>query len=240
MDCSGLLPCRDKPPSARGSPASGTIAPRLAPFAVFVVLLALEPWLGRQLAGWIDVRWLYGVRSLLAAGLLLHFWPAYGELDSALRRRGMAGAVAVGLGVLGLWLWLDDGVFRLGAAGSGFVPVTADGRLDWPLALSRWAGSALVVPLIEELFWRSLLMRGLQAGDFSRLDPARVGAPALLLSSLAFGLEHGQWLAGVLAGLAYALLYVRSGKLGLAIVAHAVTNAGLGAWVLAHGAWQYW
>jgi CAAX prenyl protease-like protein len=93
---------------------------------------------------------------------------------------------------------------------------------------------------MEELFWRSLVMRWLEDTDFAALNPAQVGFRALLLSSLAFGFEHSQWLAGVLAGIAYGWLYQRSGNLWVAVVAHATTNVGLGLWVLATGAWYFW
>ncbi len=214
---------------------------RAIPFVIFIGLLAAEPWLGRQLADVIDARWLYGVRSIIVAGLLWFFWSRFEEL--AVRRpdrRQCFLGVAVGLVVLAIWLTLDTGFFVLGQSGSGFDPRTGEGLLDWPLALMRLAGSALVVPVMEELFWRSLIMRWLVNADFAAVDPARVGISALLFSSLAFGFEHSQWAAGIIAGLAYGWLYQRSRNLWLPILAHAVTNAGLGVWVLVTGAWYFW
>lgn len=214
---------------------------RAIPFAVFITLLAVEPWLGRQLADVLDARWLYGVRSIIVAGLLLLFWQRFDEL--VVRRPGVREcllALGFGLAVLAIWLKLDGGFFVLGQSGAGFDPRTADGSFDWPLAIMRLAGSALVVPVMEELFWRSLVMRWLENADFAAVDPARVGFFALLFSSLAFGFEHNQWAAGILAGLAYGWLYLRSRNLWLPIIAHTVTNAGLGVWVLATGSWYFW
>lgn len=227
---------------ARGLSLSGPAVARALPFAVFIGLMAAEPWLAAQLAGVIDPRWLYGIRAALVAGLLIVFWPSFTELTAA-RRPSLQQiwlALAAGLLVLGIWLLLDSGIFVLGQSGSGFEPRAGDGSIDWSLALMRLAGSALVVPLMEELFWRSLVMRWLEEADFSALDPARIGLRAVLLSSLVFGLEHSQWAAGLLAGLVYGWLYVRSGNLWIPIAAHAVTNAGLGVWVLATGAWFFW
>jgi len=226
----------------RGLPWPAPVLARAVPFAVFIGLMAAEPWLAGQLAGMIDPRWLYGIRATLVAGLLFVFWPSFTELTAARRpsRRQIWLAPAAGLLVLAIWLWLDSGVFVLGRSGSGFVPRAVDGGIDWPLALMRLAGSALVVPLMEELFWRSLVMRWLEEADFLAVDPARIGLRAVFLSSIAFGLEHSQWAAGILAGLVYGWLYLRSGNLWLAIAAHAVTNAGLGVWVLATGAWYFW
>lgn len=218
-------------------------AGRAIPFLVFIALLIAEPWLGRQLAGFVDPRWLYGARSLVVAGLLVYFWQQFVELTSFSLPRGRDLLLASGVGVvvLALWLILDHGVFIWGQSGSGFDPRAADGTLQWPLALMRLAGAALVVPIMEELFWRSLAMRWLEnADDFGAVEPGKIGVRALLLSSLAFGFEHSQWMAGILAGLAYGWLYMRSRNLWVPIIAHAVTNAGLGVWVLTTGAWYFW
>lgn len=215
---------------------------RVLPFALYIALLAGTPGLSVQIDGWGDPRWLYGVRSLLVASLLILFWRHFSELrgqaQPALPEMGLA--LGVGLLVLLLWLLLADGVFVLGRPGSGFVPLRPDGALDWPLSLLRLTGSAVVVPVMEELFWRSFLMRWLAARDFANFPPARVGWRALLLSSVVFGFEHAQWLAGILAGLAYGWLYMRSGNLWTAVIAHSTTNFLLGVWVLSTGSWHYW
>jgi uncharacterized protein len=53
-------------------------------------------------------------------------------------------------------------------------------------------------------------------------------------------LAHTLRLSAAVAGLAYAWLYVRSGKLWLPVIAHAVTIGALGVWVVATGNWQFW
>lgn len=215
---------------------------RLLPFAAFIALMMLEPLLVELLGAGFDARWLYGLRSGVAALLLLTFWHHYNELHT-LRCRVtslLVTAPLAGMGVLAVWLTLDGGPFVLGGGGSGFVPLAADGSLLWSLAIVRLLGSALVVPLIEELFWRSLVMRWLERSDFATLEVAAVGLRAMLLSSIAFGFEHSLWAAGIVAGLVYAMLYRRTRCLWPAVVAHAVTNGSLGLWVLYNGVWQYW
>lgn len=214
---------------------------RVAPFAAFIALMALEPWLAKFVEALADARWLYALRSLAAAGLLVWAWPRLDELHAPrLSRRDGLHALLVGLGVLAVWLAFADGFFVFGAARSGTPWLTADGQRDWPLIAMRLAGSALVVPVIEEVFWRSFVMRWIDDPRFTRLEPARIGLRALLLSSVVFGLEHSQWFAGIIAGLAYGELYRRSGRLWPGIVAHAITNGGLGLWVIFVGAWQFW
>jgi len=104
----------------------------------------------------------------------------------------------------------------------------------------RWAGAALVVPVMEELFWRSFLMRWIDSPRFELVPPQRVTLRAIALSTFVFMLAHTLWLAAIAAGLVYAWLYVRTGKLWVAVIAHAVTNTLLGAWVIATGNWGYW
>ena len=83
-------------------------------------------------------------------------------------------------------------------------------------------------------------MRWIEAATFEGVDPRRVGLKAIVLSTFVFTLAHTLWLAAIVAGLAYALLYVRTGKLWVAVIAHAVTNGALGVWVVFTGNWGYW
>jgi CAAX prenyl protease-like protein len=55
-----------------------------------------------------------------------------------------------------------------------------------------------------------------------------------------FTLAHTLWLGAVVAGLAYAWLYWRTGKLWVPVIAHAVTNGVLGVWVVMTGNWAFW
>lgn len=218
------------------------IAPRAVPFAAFIVLLGLDPLLGPLGQGvGLDPRWWYAARSVTAAGLLLWFWPSYRELHVPVPVRPGAWALAVAAGVAIFVAWIGLDFFPLSFdAGPGYNPRTARGDMLWALALTRFLGATLVVPVMEELFWRSFVMRWAQVRDFLRLDPRQVGTSALFLSSAVFALEHHQWFAGLLAGLAYGGLYRWTGSLRVAVVSHAVTNGLLGAWILRTGAWSLW
>ena len=221
---------------------SRAAAVRVAPFALFMALLALRGAAPADGSWGFDPRWIYGVTVLAVGALLLFFWRDYGELARQTRpdAREALQAVAVGAVVFALWTQLDAKWMTLGEPSAGFVPLTAAGALDWPLIALRWAGAALLVPLMEELFWRSFLMRWIAQQVFEGVDPQRVGLKAIVLSTFVFTLAHTLWLAAVVAGLAYAWLYVRSGKLWLPVIAHAVTNGALGVWVVATGHWRFW
>jgi hypothetical protein len=57
---------------------------------------------------------------------------------------------------------------------------------------------------------------------------------------VAFGLLHGRWFAGTLAGMAYAAALYRRGHMGEAVYAHMTTNALIAAYVLRIGRWSMW
>lgn len=216
---------------------------RVAPFVFFMAVLALRGVAPGDGSWGFDVRWLYALQAGGTALLLALWWREYGELglQTGPTWRETLLAVAVGMVVFVLWIHLDAPWMTLSiGATEAFVPRTADGGLDWPLIAVRTAGAALLVPVMEELFWRSFLMRWIQQPVFESVPPAAVGLRAVVLSTFVFVLAHTLWLAAIVAALAYAWLYIRSGKLWTAVIAHAVTNGALGAWVVATGNWQFW
>lgn len=216
---------------------------RVVPFVAFMVLLALRGLAPEDGSWGFDPRWVYGATVLLVSGLMAWWWREYGELarQTLPTLRETAWAVAVGALVFVLWINLDAPWMTLNVGTvRAFVPLDAQGQIDWPLVVVRWLGATLMVPVMEELFWRSFLMRWIQQPVFEGLDPRRVGLRAIALSTFVFVLAHPLWLAATVAGLAYALLYVRFGRLWVPVIAHAVTNGMLGVWVVATGNWQFW
>lgn len=227
------------------SPASdrrATIA-RVLPFALYIVFLIIaEP-----LAGLIgaDVRWMYALQIACVMAALAWFWRDYHELREKPPAGPLAGAaggllaLVVGVAVWALWIWLDFAPFAF-APGDGYRPLDDAGGLILPMVVVRIFGAAAVVPLMEELFWRSFVMRWIDGPQFLSQAARSVSTRALLFSSVAFGFEHGQWAAGIVAGLAYGGLYRASGRLWLATLSHAVTNLLLGLWVVHTAQWQFW
>lgn len=176
-------------------------------------------------------RW-YGVRLAAAAGALLLLRRQLPRLDLSPTVLPLLAGAAVGV----LWIWLSRGDGAQLA--EGLARVGPGERTAW-IAL-RILGSCLVIPVVEELAFRGFLLPWLIAPDFERVAPRRWTVPAVLISSLAFGALHQQWWVGTLAGLAFAAVRIRSGRLGDAILAHAVANAGVAAAVLATGRWDLW
>jgi CAAX prenyl protease-like protein len=229
-------------PSARRSRSASSIPSpalaRIAPFALFLAFLALQPLVEPHLDG----RWVVAGRGVAVAILLAVLWRHYAELREgpAVPAREWALAGGIGIAVFAAWITFDSGWAAFGTPGRGFVPLRADGTLDLTLTALRLFGLVLVVPVMEELFWRSFLMRWIAGREFLAVSPARVGAAGFLISSALFALEHSLWFAGLLAGLGYGWIYMRSGNLRVPIASHAITNGLLGAWILATQNWPHW
>ncbi|MDO9224605.1 MAG: CAAX prenyl protease-related protein [Pseudomonadota bacterium] len=211
---------------------------RVVPFALYMAFLAVEQG-ARAWGGDFDIRWLYPVKVGVVVLTLWHFRGEYRELLVRPARLPLIISILLGVLVFILWINLDHGWLNLGG-GAGYDPRAPEGRLDWTLVVFRLAGAALVVPIMEELFWRSFLLRWIERQDFLSVSAAEVGFRAILISSVLFGVEHSLWFAGILAGLAYAWLYRTYNNLWAPITAHATTNLFLGLWVLHTGAWQFW
>ncbi|PHV27015.1 CAAX prenyl protease-related protein [Janthinobacterium sp. BJB426] len=213
--------------------------PRVAPFLAYLSFIFIADMLGRLGVAAQDMRWLYAVKIGVVLGLLLYWRRSYTELLwTPLGARAILGALASGIVVFLLWINLDASWMRIGNP-DGFDPRT-DGRIEWSLVVLRIAGAALVVPVMEELFWRSFLLRWIDKPDFLRADPRLASAKAFAISVLLFGFEHNLWLAGIVAGAAYSVLYMRSQSLWSPILAHGVTNGVLGLWIISGGHWIYW
>lgn len=211
--------------------------PYALPFALF--LLLTEP--GRYLPA--AVPYLYIAKTLIVGGLLW-FWRRHyaADLSVGLSVSEIFTSVFCGILVLIIWIGSEGILFQL-EQGSVFNPHGL-GQAKWlviTLLSVRLFGSALIVPIMEELFWRSFLMRFLiEPDDFRTVPMGAFSWLSFLGVAILFGLEHNRVAAGVIAGLLYGLLLIHQKKLTGVIIAHAVTNFGLGIYVLATGNWMFW
>lgn len=211
---------------------------RILPFAAYLAFFLVGDGLARLGVDAASLRWLYAVKTATVVALLAFFWRDYTELKIRMSPGAALTALVAGAVVFFLWINLHAGWMVIGTS-DGFDPRT-NGAIDWPLAAVRIAGAALVVPVMEELFWRSFVMRWIDQPDFLSLDPAQAGIRGFVISVTLFGFEHNLWLAGIVAGGIYGLLFMRHRTIWSPILAHAVTNGMLGAWVVMTGAWSYW
>ncbi|MEO6361772.1 MAG: CAAX prenyl protease-related protein [Caldimonas sp.] len=218
---------------------------RCLPFAVFMLILAMRG----ALEGLVDTRWLYALQAGGAALALALLAPHYRELSRDLHDPGEPGrvslsnllpSIALGLFIAALWVLRDASWMRMGGASTSFVPTDDAGEVQIALVAVRLAGACLVVPLMEELFWRSFLMRWLDRRDFLRFSPREASLFAFVGSSAVFALAHDRWLAAFIAGLLFAAIYRHTKQIWQAVSAHATANLTLGVYVVHQRAWNLW
>lgn len=211
----------------------------VAPFAAFLI------WLGAGSFVSLDTVWGAPVRVCVLALICAVCWPR----GLSLRPAAPAASIVVGALVFVLWIAPDLVVpgYRqgllfsndlLGHLHSSLGPGAL--RNPWILAW-RTARAVVVVPVVEELFWRAWLMRWLIDKHFWRVPLGTYAPLAFWLTALLFASEHGPyWDVGLLTGIVYNCWMIRTKSVADCILMHAVTNAMLSAYVLKTGQWQYW
>lgn len=214
--------------------------PYVAPFAVFIAVMAIE-----RLTG-LPTTWMYPIRALATLAVLLAFSRA--PLSS--RPASPLASIVLGALVFALWIGPDvvfgpgyrrSWLFQNALTGSAVstIPIALR-HSGWFLAL-RTASCALLVPPVEELFWRGWAMRWLIDSDFKKVPLGSYQASAFWMVALMFAAEHGPyWEVGLATGIIYNWWMVRTRNLWDCIIAHAVTNGLLSAYILATHQFQYW
>jgi CAAX prenyl protease-like protein len=210
--------------------------PWVLPFAVFVALLALQ----QVVAIPAGLRLAVSVISILAVSLpALRGGPSRPILS-----------ILVGLAVFVIWVapdflvpsWHHFVLFDNGIVGhpAGNTPPAL--KNDPVFLIFRIAISVVAVPILEELFWRGWLMRWLiDSRDFERVPLGVYSSFSFFAVALLFASEHGSfWDVGFLAGIVYNWWMLRTRNIWDCILAHAVTNGILAAYVVLGGQWQYW
>jgi hypothetical protein len=225
------------------------LSPHILPFAVFMSFIGAESGLTYLAAkGFLPgieeefFLFLYPVKAVLVGFLLLHFYrsKAYPEVDFKDLKQSGASVLSIAVGLLVFAGWIHLEAASLGVP-RGYNPsIVGNGALRLVLIAFRLVGAALVVPVMEEIFWRSFLMRFIIDPDFKKVAIGRFSWSSLLLTALLFGLEHHLFLAGMLTGIVYALLLYRTRNLAQCILCHGITNLALGIFVLRTDQWQFW
>lgn len=173
---------------------------------------------------------LYPLQTLVCAWWL---WHVRKEMTWDWALKPCLLAIPFGLLGIGLWMipyfagWIPD-------EGNGFMPEKVFGAGSW-LTLAeyamRFARAAVVVPLVEELFWRGFLMRWCVNRDFPQ--NVAIGTHSWLgyaVTTLAFMLIHNpaDWGGAFLYGSLTYFLVVKTKRITPAIVMHAVANGTMG------------
>jgi uncharacterized protein len=213
--------------------------PYVLPFGIFLFFLALHPY------NPLPVLVEQVVRVLILAAVV--WWFSRPVLD--FRLASPAASAAFGVAVFAAWILPDllfpcyrgHWLFTNSVTGSVASSIPPDALRSPAVLLFRTLRAALLVPIIEELFWRGWLMRWLDNPDFEKVPFGRYAHQAFWVSAVLFASEHGPyWDVGLLAGAAYNFWAIRTKRLGDCILAHGVTNLCLSLYTIATGKWEYW
>jgi len=231
--------------SALGAPESGLAArypslPYIAPFIAFIAFLMLD----RALP--VDIEVLYPIRVGVVSAVLILFSRSVVDF----RVKNALGSILLGVAVFVVWVAPDalwpayrgHWLFTNAITGEVRSGIPEGVRANWSFVFFRAAGCFLLVPVLEELFWRGWLSRWLIDGDdFRHVKMGAYTAASFWLGSLLFASEHGPfWEVGLIAGVAYNWWMCRTKSLADCILTHAVTNGCLSVYVLMTGEWRYW
>ena len=212
------------------------------PMAVFLLLLALSgllPNVGG--ASWLrsPEYWIYPAQTIFCGALLLWFWREY-ELRAP---RQIVLTIAVAIAVFAFWIAPQE---FLGFAPrlDGFNPEVFSGQSAayWTTIVFRFLRLVVVVPLVEEVFWRGFALRYFINEKFYAVPMGAFSGFSFAVVTIAFGLSHAwaDWIAALITGALYNCVAYRTKSLTSCILTHAITNLLLGLWIMKTRQWGFW
>ena len=248
-----------RPMMSRVSPAIAHVLP----LVLFTLLNAVPglfrienselPWYVRA-----PEQWVYPLQTLICATALVLFRKHY--TLTPLRGLGLAFV----LGIVGIAIWIAPALLReeliqrgikpaawwewLGLAErkDGFDPMIAKDSTLWfsSVVAMRFVRMVLVVPFVEELFWRGFLMRFLLTDDgrFERIAFGTHRWKIFWIVTLGVMLIHNteDYLGAFVWGALMYFAAVRTKSLGACVFMHAVGNLALGLYVMKTQQWGFW
>lgn len=215
------------------------------PFVVFMLFITLDSVIATvfQDSGilWLAMPkyWIYPLQTTVCAGLLVFFWKQYDFPPVNAWPWGVL------VGIVALVIWISpQALLGFAPRKEGFDPdlFAAQPLIYWLNILGRFARMTIVVALLEEIFWRGFVMRYLINDNFKSVPFGAYTPLSFFAVVILFTLEHSMpdWPAALLTGILYNLLAVKTRSLWACVVAHGVTNLGLGLYVMATKQWGFW
>jgi uncharacterized protein len=217
---------------------NSTLLAFCAPFGLFLLFLSLGDLCDQFGAGH-SQYWLFPLQTVVCAGALALGWKSYGLS----RPSGLGWALLAAVAAFAVWI-APQAVLGRPPRLDGFNPgVFPPGSpFYWGTVLFRFLRLVIVVPLLEEIFWRGFLLRYLVRADFLSVPVGTFTWGSFTLVTVAFTLEHApaDYPAALFTGAAYNLLAVKTRSLGACVLAHAITNLLLGLYIMYTRQWGFW
>ena len=207
--------------------------PYIIPFAIYIGLSLI----GSSFEN--GTYFIYPIKTVAVAISLLVYRKSYFELYHKIKLKSVFLAGVVGCTVFIIWILPEGRYPTLGESQFNPFIFESNSRIIF-LITFRLIGAVLVVPIFEELFWRSFLIRWIINQDFKKVPIGKFSWVSFILIVIFFGLEHHRWLVGMAAAVLYNGLLYQQKNLWSCIIAHAVTNLALGIYVLVTQQWGYW
>lgn len=155
----------------------------------------------------------------------------------------MVPAILVGLLIFAEWIvlgqWIPYPHLGTRTAFNPFDTLTNPTE-RWMLLVARFFGLVVLVPIIEESFWRNFVLRYATDADIDRVPIGTYSAAAFWVATLGSALTHPEWLVALVAGVLFALLLRFTRSMFAVVVSHAVANLALGVYIVTTGDWKYW
>src|ERR1700731_4502537 len=162
----------------------------IAPFLTFVAIMTVERVIP------LPPAWLYAIRFFVVFILVCVLsWP-----QLSLRPSYPVASIGIGIAVFVVWVapdvlfgyrhhWLFDN-FLIPSATSTLPPWLKE---NLKFIVLRAISSTLLIPVIEELFWRGWVMRWLIDTDFLRVPLGKYVPSAFWITAVMFAFEHGPY-----------------------------------------------
>jgi uncharacterized protein len=237
-------PLAGVPIAEQSSSGESNPIPYALPIFAYVGLTALEGYLpqgqGQPSPLWYPLG--YAAKVAIVGLLAWRFRSTWRDFLPAPNFTKLSLGVLVGLVVWALWIGLDGHypTFPFLGGRTEFNPGSMSPAARWGFIAVRMLGLAILVPVIEELFWRSFLMRWIIDPDIFKVPVGQVTPLAAVVTSVLFAVAHPEWLPALLTGFLWAWLLWQTKSLAACAVSHATANLALGIYVVATGAWKFW
>ena len=209
-----------------------------APLVVFLLMIVpIDLLAGLGVSN--SQYWVFPLQTLVCGALVIAFWRHY----PLAAPRGLLFTVAIALLALGIWV-SPQALFGMPRRLDGFNPTVfpPGSPAYWATLVFRFLRMAVVVPFVEEIFWRGFLLRYLIKDDFESVPFGTFTWRSFGIVTVFFMLEHqpADYPAALCTGALFNWIAIRTRSLGSCILAHALTNLLLGFYIMTTRQWGFW